>query len=434
LARHLIRIDSRRCGRSNSLSLKGSFNRATLPAMDVDVSLNSRNHARLVTGVTIAGFCVFLQLYAPQPLLVLFRRVFDASEAQVSLIVSAATLAVALTSPFVGMLADAVGRKRIIVPCLFALSLSTLACGLSQNLSTIIFWRFISGICTPGVIAVTLAYISEESPSRSAGSVTALYVTGTVLGGLTGRLGAAFTADHLSWRWSFALLAILTFIGAIAAWRLLPRSTRFKPQTDWRTGLVALASHLRNGPLMATCFTGFIVLFSHVGLFTYINFYLARPPFSLSTSALGAMFLVYALGIVVTPLSGKVIDRTGHRAGAAASVALVIAGCLLMFVPALLAIIVGVAIASTGVFVGQAAASSHIGRAAKGARSAASGLYVSCYYLGGSAGATALVVPWRRGDWPAIVACIIAAQLVSLMVSWRFFARSPQHTLPFPIE
>jgi predicted MFS family arabinose efflux permease len=264
--------------------------------------------------------------------------------------------------------------------------------------------------------------------------VTALYVTGTVLGGLTGRLGAAVVADHLSWRWSFAFLAALTFAGAIAAWLLLPRSTRFQPQTDWRTGLATLFGHLHNGPLLATCFTGSIVLFSHVGLFTYINFYLARPPFSLSTSALGAMFLVYALGIIVTPLSGRLIDRTGHRAGAAASVALVIGGCLLLLLTNLPAIILGVAIASTGVFVGQSAASSHIGRTVKGARSAASGLYVSCYYLGGSVGATALVVPWRLGDWPAIVACIIAAQLVCFLLTWKFFARTPQHTTPLVIE
>ena len=291
-------------------------------------------HTRLIAGVAIAGFCAFLQLYAPQPLLVLFRDTFDASEARVTLIMSAATLAVALASPFVGLLADAIGRKRVIVPCMFALALSTLGCAMSRTLDQVIFCRLIGGICVPGIIVVTLAYISEESPRRSAGAVMALYITGTVIGGLTGRLSAAYFADYYSWRWAFVFLSLLTVAGAIAAWMLLPRSRRFVRQVHWRDGMRAMGGHLRNGQLLATYAAGFSVLFCHVGLFTYINFHLAEPPFSLSTMALGSIFLVYALGIVVTPLSGRLVDRTGHRAAAAMSVGLITLGALLTLIPA----------------------------------------------------------------------------------------------------
>ena len=382
---------------------------------------SAEGHRRVIAGVVIAGFCVFLQLYAPQPLLVLFRDTFHASEAQVSLIVSVATLAVALASPFVGMLADAVGRKRVIVPCLFALALATFGCATASNLHQLVVWRFVAGLCMPGVIAVTLAYISEESPAASAGSVVAIYVTGTVLGGLTGRLSAAFVADRFSWRWSFAVLAFLTLVGAICTWRMLPRSRHFQRQLHWHDGFSALGRHLHNKRLLATYFAGFSVLLSHVGLFTYISFHLARPPFSLSTSALGMIFLVYGLGVIVTPLSGRLIDRLGHRAGAALSAGMFIAGAALTLIPNLPLMVMGIAIASSGVFVAQATSSSHIGRAADGAKSAASGLYVAAYYLGGSMGATALVVPWHLGGWPAVVGTIIVVQCLCLVVSWKYY-------------
>jgi predicted MFS family arabinose efflux permease len=393
-------------------------------------------HLRIVTGTVVAGFCVFLQFYAPQPLLALFRRDFGASEASVSLIVSAAALAVAVASPFVGLLADAVGRKRVIVPSLFALAASALACSGAQSLEQLVFWRFVGGACTPGVIAVTLAYISEESADHAAGSVTALYITGTVLGGLTGRLTAAFAADHFSWRWAFVLLAAMTFLGAVSTWVFLPRSRRFARHARWRQGLGAMARHLRNPRLLATYLCGFGVLFSHVGLFTYVNFHLAAAPYSLSTSALGMVFLVYALGIVVTPMSGRLIDRVGHRAGVAAAVALVVAGAGLTLTTNLPVFVAGLALASSGVFVAQASASSHVGRAADGARSAASGLYVGSYYLGGSVGATALAVPWHAGGWPAVVASVVAVQFIVLAITWRFFAARPprEHAEPIPLE
>ena len=382
-------------------------------------------HRRIIAGTVIAGFCVFLQLYAPQPLLALFMHYFHASEARVSLIISASTLAVALASPFVGLLADAVGRKRIIVPCLFLLGLATLECALAKSLNQLIFWRLVGGICMPGVIAVTMAYISEEAAGHITGLVMALYVTGTVAGGLTGRLSAAFAADHLSWRWAFGVLATMTLIGATLTWMFLPRSRNFSRHAQWWESLGAMAQHLRNPRLVATYLCGFNNLFSHVGLFTYVNFHLAKPPFSLSTSALGLVFLVYALGIFITPLSGRLVDRVGHRAGVAVAVALIVAGGALTLGKNLPLLIAGLGIASSGVFVMQTSASSYIGRAAQGARSAASGLYVAFYYLGGSAGATALVVPWRLGGWPAVIGTIVLVQCITLAVAWRYFSTAP---------
>lgn len=391
---------------------------------------------RIIVGTVIAGFCVFLQLYAPQPLLALLRRDFGVSEAQVSLVISAASLAVAVASPFVGLFADAIGRKRVIVPCLFALAIATLGCALAGSLNQLIFWRFVGGACTPGVIAVTLAYISEEASAHVTGSVTALYVTGTVLGGLTGRLSAAFLADYFPWRWAFVVLAVLTLVGACAVWLFMPRSRRFARQTQWRQSLGSMGRHLRNSRLLATYLCGFTVLFSHVGLFTYVNFHLAKPPFDLSTSALGMVFLVYGLGVIITPLSGRLIDRVGHRAGLTVAVALIVCGDLITLPKILPVLIVGLAVASSGVFVAQASASGHIGRAAQDARSAASGLYVACYYLGGSAGATALALPWRLGGWPAVVVTIIVVQCVMLALVWRHVSAEParQRGQTLPLE
>lgn len=400
---------------------------------DAAPATRSIPHVRIITGTIIAGFCVFLQFYAPQPLLALFNAEFGTSEARVSLVMSAGALAVALASPFVGMLADAVGRKRVIVPCLLALVIVTLGCAGARTLDQLILWRFLGGLCTPGVIAVTLAYISEEAAEHTTGSVTAVFIMGTVLGGLTGRLTAAFAADHLSWRWAFVLLAAMTLAGALSTWLFLPSSRRFSRQRQWRQSLRAMAQHLRNGRLLATYVCGFGVLFSHVGLFTYVNFHLAQPPFSLSTSALGMIFLVYALGVVITPMAGRLIDRVGHRAGVALAVAMIVAGALMTLVQHLPVFVAGLAVASGGVFIAQASASSHIGRAAQGARSAASGLYVACYYFGGSVGATALSVPWHHGGWSAVVVSVIVMQGVVLLLAWRFFSPTPPRRQPMPV-
>lgn len=69
-----------------------------------------------LVAVMLAGGCTFLNVYCTQPLLPLFQRLFHASEARVSLTIGAATAAVALTAPFVGLIAETMGRKKVIVP------------------------------------------------------------------------------------------------------------------------------------------------------------------------------------------------------------------------------------------------------------------------------------------------------------------------------
>ena len=84
-------------------------------------------------------------------------------------------------------------------------------------------------------------------------------------------------------------------------------------------------AHFRNPRLLVTYLVGFNVLFSLVGVFTYITFYLAAPPFLLSTAQLSLLFVVYLVGLVVTPLAGALLPHVGLNLTIALSV--VIGSC-----------------------------------------------------------------------------------------------------------
>jgi YNFM family putative membrane transporter len=66
-----------------------------------------------------------------------------------------------------------------------------------------------------------------------------------------------------------------------------------------------------------------------VGVFTYVNFYLAQPPFNLTPAELGSIFFVYLLGCVVTPLAGRFLDRHGFRRTMLLSLGMCLGGLLL---------------------------------------------------------------------------------------------------------
>ena len=172
-------------------------------ATAAELALDPSQHARIRVGVVIAGFCTFLPIYATQPLLPELQRLFSASALATSLTVSAVTIAIALASPSVGSVADSIGRKRVIVAAILGLSIPTCLAATSSTLGQLIAWRFAQGMFVPGIIAVTLAYIAEESPPGTSSSITAAYVTGTVLGGMSGRFLTAAVAEYHGWRMAF---------------------------------------------------------------------------------------------------------------------------------------------------------------------------------------------------------------------------------------
>ncbi len=363
----------------------------------------------------LAGMCTFLNVYCTQPLLPLLRETFHASELNVSLTVSATIFATALTAPIIGMIAERRGRKKVIVPSLFLLAVPTALAATSTTLRALIFWRFAQGLFVPGVIAVMLAYVNEEWAGRSVGRAMSAYVTGTIIGGFLGRFISGIIAAHWHWRTSFLVIAAVDLIGAFVVRAWLPLAKNFVRADHLQQVLGQAREHLRNPRLLANFGMGATALFALVGCFTYANFYLAAAPFRLNSAQLGSIFFVYLLGVVITPNSGRFLDRFGFRPTTFVYCTMMVAGLLLTLVKYLPIVIVGLAIFSSGVFVAQAAATVQTGAIAGRARSSAAGLYVAFYYLGGSVGATLTDVFWRWQGWPG---CVILLGGVSLLSLW----------------
>jgi len=218
-----------------------------------------------------------------------------------------------------------------------------------------------------------LAYVNEEWAGRGVGRAMSSYVTGTVIGGFLGRFISGVIATHWQWRYSFLVLAVLDLMGAVVVRAWLPPAKNFVRAEHLQQVLDHAREHLRNPRLLANFGMGATALFALVGCFTYANFYLAAAPFHLNSAQLGSIFFVYLLGVVITPQSGRFLDRFGFRHTTVVYCAMMIAGLLLTLVKSLPVVIAGLAIFSSGVFVAQAAATVQTGAIAGRARSSAAG-------------------------------------------------------------
>jgi MFS transporter, YNFM family, putative membrane transport protein len=232
---------------------------------------------------------------------------------------------------------------------------------------------------------------------------------------------SGLVAAHGPWQRVFLVLGGLNLLVAFAIWAWLPEESH-APERSTEAGWAnAVWEHVRNRKLLAAYLVGFCVLFSLVGTFTYVTFYLAAPPFNLRPAALGSIFFVYLVGVVVTPIAGRAIDRHGHRAALAAAIVMSAAGIGLTLFEHLWAAALGLAVCCTGVFIAQASASAFVGVAAEKNRALAIGLYATFYYLGGSAGASAPGFFYARAGWPGCAAFLAGVQTLTVLLALRFW-------------
>ncbi|GAA0321998.1 MFS transporter [Psychrobacter aestuarii] len=390
-------------------------NTAAHPSTPQDQAPNPSWIVKLTIGMI--GMFAFLQVYSIQAILPVLMVDFLATEVQVGMMVGATVMAIALMSPFLGMLSDAIGRKSFIVGALLFLAIPTALIALSPSIGWLGVLRFLQGLSVPGITVVTIAYVGEEFEGKALTSLMSFYVSGTVFGGFMGRFLLGHMHELIGWRNGYYVMGVMTLIGAAWAAKALPQSRRFVPNANFGSAIQTLGAHLTSRYVVTACLLGACVLFSLVGCFTFINLHLAEAPYNLSTGALANIFAVYLIGVIITPLSTRLLQRFGAARTVCAAVIMSMCGALLTQVTPLWGIVVGLTIMSSGVFITQSATISYIAVNVKTGRSLASGLYYMAYYAGGTVGAWACGLAYAAGSWRGTVILLLIVQTLALLIA-----------------
>jgi MFS transporter, YNFM family, putative membrane transport protein len=372
--------------------------------------------------IATAGFCAFVNLYTPQALLPELSQEFGVSAGEISWLMTAGTGAIALTAPFTGVLADMVGRKRLITAAMFGAVVPTLIMAMAESVPAFAFWRFVQGIMLPPIFTVAVAYIGDEWPAADVPRIAGIYISGTSIGGFCGRFIPGMLSDLIGWRLAFSVVALLTLVAAIIVALTLPHERQFVRSGGLADSLKQMLRHLRDPQLVATYAIGFGVLFNFIATFTYVSFHLAAPPYLFSPTLLGALFLTYLASSPIVPWVGRAIVLFGRRPFVLGVIALWIVGVLLLLAPPVSAIMTGLTLCAICGMVCQAVSTGYVTLTAKEGRSSAVGLYATSYYVGGSAGAFLGGLAWTFSGWDGCIAVIVVMQVIIatiVAVMWR---------------
>jgi YNFM family putative membrane transporter len=368
------------------------------------LGLGSAGYRRATLALFCAGFATFAMLYCVQPLLPLLAAYFRVSAASSSLALSLTTLSLALCLLVSGALAESWGRKPVMAAALGLAAMLGIACALVEEWRSLLILRALLGLALNGLPALAMAYVGEEFDPEALPAAMGLYIGGTALGGLLGRLLAGLLSDIGGWSWALGGIAGLGLLALGLFLWLLPPSRHFTAQPLSMRGLLRnFALHLGNPRLRILFGLAFLLMGGFVALFNYVGFRLASEPFNLSSTVIGLLFTVYLLGIFSAGWAGRLVPRFGARQVLHGGIGLMLLGVALCAAPWLAAAVAGLALFTLGFFAAHAVASGQVGIHAQGAKAQASALYLCAYYLGSSLVGYVGGYVWEHAGWLALL-------------------------------
>ena len=378
--------------------------------------------ARANLALAIAGFTCFALLYGTQPILPQLTGEFAVTPATASLTVAAGTAAMAFLLIPLSLVADRYGRERVMRWGLAGAGMFAFASAVAPDFYLLLLCRVGLGACIAGVPAAAMAYLGDEIAPDSRARAMGLYIAANALGGMSGRFLVAAVTGWLDWRYGLATLGVLGTVAALVFWRLLPPARHFAPRSMQPRALVADARGIFADPGLPKLFAAaFLIMGAFVGAYNYLGFRLNQPPYDLGPAAIGAIFLLYAVGSATSALTGHAVNRLGRSRIVFAMSLCMAAGLAITLASPLPVIILGLAVFTIGFFGVHTVASGWVGRRGGSRRGLVSALYLSSYYLGGSVIGSGAGWPWSRGGWPGVVMVLLActAGVIVIAISLR---------------
>ena len=363
-------------------------------------------------GATV--LCYFT-LYGPQPLLPIFGAQYGLSPAGAGLIVTVAMIPLTIGPVLSGALLSFAAPGRVMSFALLMLSAAIVVFIVADRYPVVLAARLVQGMMFPLILTTVTAQIAAASPAGSVGRRLGYYVAATIVGGFGGRLLSSAFAALGDWRWFFAIVAAGALgVGVwVARWDVVP-SAAGRPRGragDLPASPVATPAAAR--PMPIRIFAGVFVLFCvFSGTLNVLPFRVIGLIGTRSEWLSGVIYAGYAMGIVSSIGSHRIVRVSGGRPRALAAAYLVLAASIALMLVNSVGVLFGALFLFCGaMFLIHSVATGAANQHASGREGAVNGLYISSYYTGGVIGTYLAPLVYEVLGWAALtlIALVLTA-------------------------
>lgn len=224
--------------------------------------------------------------------------------AQAGALVTAYVLAYGLLTPALGILADRVGRRAVLVPCLVAFGIGGAVPIVTTDFALVVAGRVLQGAGGAGILPVALAWVADsavESRDRATGALSVAFAAGESFAPVVGGVLAL-----ASWRAPFAAyLAALPVALLVAVAVPDSRPSRRSTFASYARGAGRV---LRSPALLALYATFFLFAFAYFGLVTLFPAHAALK-WGAGPGKSGLLLLAFGVGWTLSSAAFSRLDR-----------------------------------------------------------------------------------------------------------------------------
>jgi EmrB/QacA subfamily drug resistance transporter len=203
---------------------------------------------RQALGLTATGLITAAMAYALMqtfliPALPALQRELHTSTGWVTWTVTAYLLSGSVATPIISRLGDQHGKKRLMMISLAVFLLGSIGAIFAPNVGVLIGFRVVQGV-GGAVFPLSFAIIRDEFPPERMSVAMGLVSAVLGVGGGVGIALSGVIVDHLTWRWLFAVSALIVALALVLVWRFVPESPIRAPSKVDVPGAVLLSSGL----------------------------------------------------------------------------------------------------------------------------------------------------------------------------------------------
>ncbi|HEY7816421.1 MAG TPA: MFS transporter [Nakamurella sp.] len=378
---------------------------------------------RLTAALFAGGVATFAELYAVQAVLPGLAAEWDLSESQATLAVSVATGALAVSVLPWAAVGDRIGRARAMRISAIVAALCGLLVAVAPTFEVLLALRAVSGAALGALPALAVAHLVSAAPLARVAAVGGLYIAGTTIGGLSGRVLTGTVGGVFGWRWglvttaAFVAIAAAMFVGLLespATARTVDRAGDAPPGSQRARLALALADRVA----LVFYAQAFLLMGAFVTIYNLLSFRLLGDPYRLPASVVSLLFLTYLVGTVGSSGVGRLVAGLGRRrvlAGAGLTMAV---GSAITVPTPLWCVLTGLVLLTFAFFVAHAIAATWAGERVPAARSQASAVYSLAYYAGSSVVGLIGAALYARGGWPAAMAMVVTITAAAAILAF----------------
>lgn len=377
-------------------------------------------------------------LYFPQAITPLLADGLRVSPDSAALAVTATQVGYTAGIVLLVPLGDRFPRRRFLVVLLVCTGLALLAAGCAPALTPLVAAGTLVGLTTVVAQIVGPLAVGLVAADRR-GAVVGALLSGSTCGMLLARTFSGTLGTWLGWRAPYLVAAALALLLAVALASALPAVRPDAPGSSVPALLAAPLRLLRTEPeLRRSCFYQATVFAGFSAVWTCLALLLAGPAYRLGGQAVGMLALVGGATMLCTPLAGRLVDRRGPDPvnlvcllGVLLSAAVLVPGSR-GGVPGLAALVLGTLLLDVSMQSGMVANQARVYALRPEARGRLNTAYMTCAYLGGSAGSWLGVRVWERAGWGGVCALVAFLAALALARHLPVLLRPSAGTAPRP--